>query len=651
MRVVRLILVLLGVLSAFAAAAEPDLVLITLDTARADRFGFHGSKRGLTPNLDALAQQSTVFKRAYAQAPLTTVSHATIFTGTHPQYHRVNDFGIAIPAPVPTIAELLKSRGYQTAAFVGSVILDPKTAMAPGFDRGFDVYDAGYHRRRKGEDRYKSMERRAMTVVQRAVKWLTTKRDKKKPFFLWVHVYDPHYPYEAPAPFRAKYRRDPYDGEIAYTDAAMGTLLTALRSARLLSGAGVVVTADHGEALGEHGEHTHGVFLYDSTIHVPLVVKAPGQSAGSSADVRVSHTDILPTLLEWAKVPAPEHVQGSSLTGLATAEEPDDRPSYAETEYPRRAFGWSSLGALRAGKYLYVNAPKRELYDLESDPKAAANIAASAAPIADTLAARLEDIFKKYSSDYAASEQTVDADNVEKLRALGYVGGGRVPTEPGKVLADPKEKVSVANDLHDAMHAVESDRLEEGVALLRRVLAADPQIYAAQYQLGIALTQLGRPKEAIEPLRKALELLRDSAMAQYELGIALFESGQWKASVPHFEAAVAQMPNHVDAVFSLASVYARTERVDEAKELLQRALTIDAEHYRSNLLYGRLLDLLGQSTEALPYLETAARVQAKSAEARIFLADAYQKVGRAADAQRLRREAAALRQAAPATPN
>jgi tetratricopeptide (TPR) repeat protein len=338
------------------------------------------------------------------------------------------------------------------------------------------------------------------------------------------------------------------------------------------------------------------------------------------------------------------------LVELASEEDPDDRPSYAETDYPRRAFGWSSLGALRIGKYLYINAPKRELYDLDTDPQASRNLAASSAPIADTLSVRLEDIFKKYSSDYSANEQSLDPENLEKLRALGYVGGGRVPTEEGKALADPKDKIDVANDLHDAMHAVESDQLEKAVTLLRRVLAADPQIYAAQYQLGIALSQLGRPKEAVEPLRKALALLRDSAMAQYELGIALFESGQWKASVPHFEAAVAQMPNHVDAVFSLAAVYARTDRIPEAKDLLQSALKIEPEHYRANLLYGRILDLTGQSADAVPHLETAARVQAKSLEARLFLADAYEKLGRAADAQRARREAAALRQSGAAMP-
>jgi arylsulfatase A-like enzyme/cytochrome c-type biogenesis protein CcmH/NrfG len=593
MRPLRLIL-FLAMFSTAASAAEPNLVLVTIDTARADRFGFLGSERGLTPNLDALAKQSLVFTHAYAQAPLTTVSHATILTGTHPPYHRVNDFGISIPAPIPTVAELLKARGYQTAAFVGSIILDAKSAMAPGFDRGFDVYDAGYKRRRKGDDRFKTMERRAKQVVQRAVAWLS-KRDKKRPFFLWVHVYDPHYPYEAPAPYSIKYRRERYDGEIAYTDAAMGTLLTALRTSRVLSEAGLIITADHGEALGQHGEHTHGVFLYDDTIHIPLLVKPPAHTSSQDVAVRVSHTDILPTFLQWAQAPVPPHVQGRSLVELASEEDPDDRPSYAETDYPRRAFGWSSLGALRIGKYLYINAPKRELYDLDADPQASRNLAATSAPIADTLSVRLEDIFKKYSSDYSANEQSLDPENLEKLRALGYVGGGRVPTEEGKALADPKDKIDVANDLHDAMHAVESDQLEKAVTLLRRVLAADPQIYAAQYQLGIALSQLGRPKEAVEPLRKALALLRDSAMAQYELGIALFESGQWKASVPHFEAAVAQMPNHVDAVFSLAAVYARTDRIPEAKDLLQSALKIEPEHYRANLLYGRILDLTGQS--------------------------------------------------------
>src|SRR5688572_14536543 len=335
MRVVTFILLLLLGACSTAAAAEPNLVLVTLDTARADRFGFLGAKRGLTPNLDAFARQSLIFTAAYAQAPLTTVSHATIFTGSHPQYHRVNDFGVPIPAPIPTLAELLKGRGYQTAAFIGSVILDANKGMAPTFDRGFDVYDSGFRRRRRGDNRYETMERRAGLVVQRAVHWITGKRDRKRPFFVWVHLYDPHYPYEAPAPYRTKYKRETYDGEIAYTDAAVGQLITSLRATRLLPDAGVIVTADHSESLGEHGEQTHGVFLYDSTIRVPLLVKAPGESKTKTARVRVSHTDILPTLLGWAGAAVPDHVQGKSLVTLAADDDPDDRPSYAETDYPR----------------------------------------------------------------------------------------------------------------------------------------------------------------------------------------------------------------------------------------------------------------------------------------------------------------------------
>src|SRR4051812_1528826 len=226
-------LVLLG--TASAAAAPPNIILITVDTTRADRMGFLGSTRGLTPNLDALSRQSVVFLRAYSQAPLTTASHTSILTGTYPQFHGVNDFGVPLPPELPSLPDVLHQHGYRTAAFVGSIILDPKSGFAPGFDRGFNVYDAGYRIRRGTEDRYATVERRAFDVVAHATAWLSAarKRSPRQPFFLWVHLYDPHDPYEPPAPYAKRYAAQPYDGELAYTDAAVGRLLAALKARAL----------------------------------------------------------------------------------------------------------------------------------------------------------------------------------------------------------------------------------------------------------------------------------------------------------------------------------------------------------------------------------------------------------------------------------
>src|SRR6266550_2349420 len=267
-------LVLLLLLASVCAQAAPsNIILITLDTTRADRMGFLGSSRGLTPNLDVLAKQCAVFTRAYAQEPLTTPSHAALLTGTYPQFNHVADFGAPLAKGLPYLPDVLRRRGYRTAAFVGAMILDPKGRAAPGFDRGFDTYDAGFHKRRAGEYRYSSVERRAEDVVKHALAWLN--KHPQGPFFLWLHFYDPHDPYDPPEPFKSRFASVPYDGEIAYADSAVGKLLSQLRTRGLYENSVIAVMADHGEALGEHGESTHGIFLYDETIHVPLLFKLP----------------------------------------------------------------------------------------------------------------------------------------------------------------------------------------------------------------------------------------------------------------------------------------------------------------------------------------------------------------------------------------
>src|SRR6266568_1375613 len=296
-------------------AAPGNIVLVTLDTTRADRMGFLGSKRGLTPNLDALARQSVVFTHAYSQVPLTTASHATILTGTYPQFHQVNDFGVPLAEDLPYAPYIFRGSGYHTAAFVGSLVLDPETRSAPGFERGFDTYDAGFHRRHTGEDRYQAIERRGGEVVGHTLAWLT--EHKEGPFFVWVHLYDAHDPYDPPEPYKKRYASAPYDGEIAYVDSTVGRFLTQLRARGLYDGAVIAVMADHGEALGEHGESTHGIFLYDETIHVPLLFKLPGErSARKRIDSRVQLVDALPTILRAAGVAPPPEMQGRSLLAM-----------------------------------------------------------------------------------------------------------------------------------------------------------------------------------------------------------------------------------------------------------------------------------------------------------------------------------------------
>ncbi len=624
-----------------AAAAQPNVVLITLDTTRADRMGFLGSKRGLTPNLDALAREGAVFTRAYSQAPITTVAHASLLTGAYPLHHTVDGFGVPLPASVPTLPELLRQRGYRTAAFVGAMILDPLNGMAPGFERGFDVYDAGFRLRTRREDRYQTIERRAEEVVRRALAWLD--KNPSGPFFLWVHVFDPHEPYDAPAPYRARFSAVPYDAEIAYTDAVMGKLFAELRARMLWDNSLVAATADHGESFGEHGERTHGVFLYDSTIHIPLAIKFPqGRFAGKRAAGRVNLVDIAPTVLETAGAPVPRSMQGQSLV-RALAGNPDrEMPAYSSTEYPANAFGWSPLAALRTEKYLYVRAPRRELYDTSSDPEANKNVAETNRVVADRLGQQLENFERAYKAAAPKKgDAHVDPRLAEKLAALGYVaaGGNRGGGATG---ADPKDKIEVANQLHAATLFIEEHEPDRAIPLLRKIVASDPQIFAAQMKLGAALFESGQVRASIDPLRQATEIQPDSGQAHYALGRSLMAAGDFAAAAGHLEITATRMPKWPLAHFLLGSAFASQRLPDKAVPALRAATQLDSNHYGAHLLLGRVLAVEGQPAQGLPYLERAVLLRPDSREAHRFLADVYDQLGRKNEAARVRARAQSL---------
>jgi len=652
----RLWCVLWLVVSAVAGTAGPaNVVLITLDTVRADRMGFLGSQRGLTPNLDTLAHQSVVFTRAYSQVPLTTASHATILTGTYPQFHQVNDFGVPLANDLPYAPDILRARGYHTAAFIGSAVLEPRARSAPGFDRGFDTYDGSFHRRRPGENRYQAIERRGGEVVAHALAWLNL--HPHGPFFLWVHLYDAHDPYDPPEPYKSRYASAPYDGEIAYADSAVGKLLSQLRARGLYDGALIAVMADHGEALGDHGEDTHGIFLYDETIHVPLLFKLPGgRSAGKRIESRVGLVDVLPTILQGVGVPVPEEVQGQSLLAMlkplagkaGTSQDPGrppDRPAYAESDYPHRTFGWSTLRGLRTGKYLFVDAPHQELYDQSADPKAEHNLSATSAAVTSTLASQLEAFRQKTSSSREAPKVSVDPELQEKLSALGYVASDSSSSPmPGikDTGADPKDKVEVVNLLHRAEMLKEELRFQEAVLPLEQVIAKEPNLPIAYLQLGTAFMSLKNYERAVPVLRRAVELRSDLITPRYQLGSALFESGDFAGAALQFEAAVARSPDWAEARFSLATAYARADRLADAITEYKKVIELRPNHYAAHLLLGRALALDGKPTAALPELLKAAELQPTSAEPHRFLADAYAQLGRAKDAEQERTEAQRL---------
>ncbi|MGH9539153.1 MAG: sulfatase-like hydrolase/transferase [Terriglobales bacterium] len=549
------------------AAARPNIVLITLGSTRADRMGFLGAKAKITPKMDAVASQGMVFEQAYSQAPLTVVSHATILSGTYPQTNRASEFGNRLAPSLPFMPDLLRARGYRTAAFVGSIALDPKNGFALGFDHGFSVYDAGFHPPEGGKNSFSSVARRGGEVASRASQWIA--RNSQAPFFLWMHLNDP----EAAA-------NTSYNAAIADADAAVGKLIAALRVGKLYDDALIVIAADHGQSLGAHGEDTHGVFLYDETARVPLIVKLPqNQNAGKRVRARASLVDIAPTILEVAGVAVPSQMQGQSLLRIAKAAPGTDQPVYSASEFPQQAFGWSALESWRAGKYLYIRAPRPELYDLSADPGAKRNLAQSSRATLETIAAQLDAFDRRFSgSGAAAGESQLTSSEMQKLASLGYVGLQKPgsPTSTAVSGIDPKDGIATANKVLLAQRLLNDGMPEKAVAALQPLMAAAAlKMYLAQYVMGASLAQQGQYPQAIERLRSAIELQPDSAWAHYQMGSSLLHSGDYKTAIVHLEIASSRLLDFAAAHSLLAQAYDRLGRSDDAKRERALAAAVD----------------------------------------------------------------------------
>jgi choline-sulfatase len=414
--------------------------LVTIDTLRADHIHCYGYENVRTPTIDSLARGGIRFTSVFTPTPLTNPAHATIMTGDLPSTHGVTDFGIPLDKEYPSLAELLKKAGYHTSAFIGAVILDSRK-LGPGLNRGFDYYDNFPRRPPKGP-RWGRLERRGVDVVDRAIRWLDT--HPAGPRFVWIHLFDPHAPYLPPAPYLKLYKDHPYDGEIAYADAALGLLVRYLKERGSYGASLVIVVGDHGESLGEHSEATHGIFLYDATLHVPLILKLPsGRAARTVITSQVRTIDILPTVLELISIDIPK-VDGESLQPLMVRGPHEDRPAFGETDYPLR-FGWAPLRSLRKNGLKLVEAPRPELYDLATDPKEARNIY-------EPWDQRVKDFRHAMSAmplpfrSAPVAQESVKQSTLNELRALGYLGPEQSTDAPTpSSLPDPKDKIAERN--------------------------------------------------------------------------------------------------------------------------------------------------------------------------------------------------------------
>ncbi len=607
-------------------AASPDIFLITIDTLRPDHVGCYGYKQVETPALDALAADGVRFTQAFTHSPITNTSHITILTGLLPSVHGVTDFGVPLSPQHRTAAEFLKERGYHTAAFIGAVILD-SNSLAPGLDRGFDFYDNFPKEDNKQPDgktrpRWGRVERRGMDVVAHAEAWY--EKHRGGPHFVWLHLYDPHDPYEPPPPFAEKYKDHLYDGEIAYADSALAHWIAFLKKSGAYQNALIIVTGDHGEGLGEHGEDTHGLFLYDSTLHIPLIIKTPKAAPGKPGaivDSAVRTTDILPTILSIAGVAVPAELNGEPLNPLmmgmgapsSSGSSPSSSPSslnrelFGETDYPLR-WGWAPLRALRTANSKLIDAPRPELYDLQSDPKEGKNV-------------------------YAA-----DASRLKSMQTQMAVWKARSPeaTKAAKRenLPDPKDKVQVQNLLHNAMLAGDENRSNDARRYLEKALQLDPTSPTALRQLGELEYSVGDFSNASTHLKKASDLRPDDSTAAFELGEALAKAQNWSGARDALESSLKLSPSQMPARLLLGHVYLQLKDAKNAADQYEAALLVDATNTEGRLGLAEAQIQQSDFAAAVPDLELLVKSDPRNAVANRLLARAYHGLGREEDAGR-----------------
>lgn len=627
----------------------PDVFLVTIDTLRADHVHCYGDQNVETPALDSLAKDGIRFAQAFTPSPITNTSHASILTGLLPSSHGVTDFAVPLSPTHPTWAELLHRRFYHTAAFIGAVILDSKT-LAPGLDRGFDFYD-NFPEHSNIKSRWGRVERRGMDVVERAETWLSA--HPAGPHFVWVHLYDPHDPYEPPAPYSQIYKDHLYDGEIAYADSALANFIAYLRKNGWYENSVIVVTGDHGEGLGEHHEDTHGLFLYDSTTHVPLIFKLPaklpvGAAAGKEkvVEVQVRTTDILPTVLDLIGAPAPAQLDGESLRPYFAGTDTTSRVAFGETDYPLR-FGWAPLRSVRTDGLKFIEAPRPEFYDLHSDAAELDNKYEPWNVKVQKFRGMLADLRAK-APPPSTSPASLSEGTVDELKALGYLGkadaGSATNLPVPSLLPDPKDKIQEQNFLHSAMIASEDDREVDARESLKKVLQLDPKSPTALRQLGELELKAGDYTSAAQHLKGALEARPDDATAAFYEGEALEKTHDLAGARDALEASLKLMPLQFPARLLLGEVYLALKNQKAAEDQMEAALLLQPSSVEAQLGVEKVQIAAGNFADAARQLDLLAKSQPTNPEVFELLAEAYLGSGRQAEAQQAAARARQLRE-------
>ncbi len=596
---------LVSVPSAWAAPKPaPNVVFITIDTLRADHLGCYGYKPIHTPNIDALAADGVRFERAYTPVPVTLPAHTVIFTGTYPMLSGMHDFsGNKLGSTQPTLASVLKEQGYTTGAVIGSAVLDSRF----GLNRGFDFYYDHFDFNRLDEANLEEMERPGNLVADEVLDWLGENYQKR--FFLWMHLYDPHYPYRPPAPYSEEYKDRPYDGEIAFADAQVGRLIGFLKNKGLYQDTIIVLSGDHGESLGEHGEKTHGFFIYNATLHVPAIIHLPGGAPARTVPEMVSLADLMPTVLQALKMEVPSQVQGRNLLPLMTAKKEDEpRSLYAETFLPRLHFNWSELRAVETDNYHFIDAPKPELYDLNKDPGETQNLYLQKKAVAEEMHAKLAGLIRQYSAGQELAEKTgLDPALMERLKSLGYAGfsGGGDPTITDRSLPDPKDRIGVYELVSAAIAESQHGEYAASTEKLTAALKSDPDSIPVHYLLGLNYYRMRNFPQAVEQFQKVLQLSPDYALAVFYLGLSYGRVGDFDQAITTLKRALELDSSNFAAAYNLGAAYVQKKMFPEAVAAFRQSVTIAPEYGPGHGALGQMLLFQGQVDEAISELRRA----------------------------------------------
>lgn len=613
---------------------KPNLILISIDTLRADYVGCYGAELVKTPHLDALAADGVRFEAVVSEVPLTLPAHCSLLTGTYPPTHGVHDnLGYVLAGKNLTLAEVLREKGYSTAAFVGAYVLHSKW----GLNQGFQTYDDDFPNAGQNAAGLTNtaVERRGADVRDAVLKWLRRKQ-KEEPFFCWIHLFDPHDPYEPPEPFRSHYASNPYAGEVAYADMILGELVKAFSEMGVYERSLIVVVGDHGEGLGDHQELTHGYYLYDPTLLVPLIVKPPLNSRVRSEKQVVEGVfqlvDVFPTVLQVLGIGPLGQLQGQGLVASMLGKRSlSEREAYSETYYPNE-FGWSELKSWRSKNYKLIEAPQSELYDLQEDPGETENLAQQNASLANQLRSRLQSFEDRYldASAEAEAQANLSPQDLERFRALGYVGGpSRGVSSRALDLPDPKEKIVEYSLITQAMAYIAQGKCYQALPILSKLRSRDPEILSVDTMIGQCHLQEGRFKDAQVALERVVEAESTRVYPRLYLAQSLYHQKDYDRAQSILEGVLEQDPNSFEANNYLGMIYLEKGQSAKAEIAFRNAVELqdDARAYQ---MLGYLYTRGQRPQQAAEVLEKAVAMEPENALVHLYLANAYILLGQQA---------------------